>query len=195
MVRLRVLLPAVLAAVGLGITVVSCSVLAPSAGAPGTTAATPSGSPDPFAPTGASPTPAASGSLPNLSVENGTTLTVSLYVNGQRIGDFPPHSWTWTVAGAALPPLPWLVEARSQSGRALMSMDVTPGDIQRTVGASGDVALKFDSGHVDLSCGRVRVLAGWDRSPPPPYGAIPTPTRSPSGPTPSAASTPDDCAP
>lgn len=204
--RRAFLAAAVLAALGLVATVLSCSVVAPSSSGPGTSASVPTGigiataaasprSPDSSTPTGASPSPDPSGSLPNLSVENGTTLTVALYVNGQRVGDFPPHSWTWTVAGAALPPLPWLVEARSSSGRALVSLDVRHGDIQTTVGASGDVALKFDGGKVDLSCGRVRVLAGWDSSAPPPYGALPTPTGSPAGPTPSAASTPDDCTP
>jgi hypothetical protein len=156
----------------------------------GAAAATPrpSISPAASASPDSSPFPALVESLPNLSVQNGTTLTVSLFVNGQFAGDFASNSWTPTIETSGLPPLPWIVEARSPSGRVLTSMDVQPGDVQSTISPNGDEGFQFESGKGDLSCGRIRILAGWTRSAPPPYGAIPTPPSH-------SAPTTDDCAP
>jgi hypothetical protein len=99
-------------------------------------------------------------SRPNLSVGNGTTLTVTLVVNGRPVGDFPggvgPEP---SIDIAALPPLPWNVEARSPSGRVLTSMMVKPGDI-RTTTVPGGVETSGTFGRVDLSCGRLTIWAG-----------------------------------
>ena len=76
---------------------------------------------------------------PNLGVANETTLTVTIVVNGQPVGDFPASGPYPTIDIAALPPLPWTVEARAPSGRVLTSMTVKPGDIRTTTGAGGVV--------------------------------------------------------
>lgn len=118
---------------------------------------------------------------PKLGVSNGTTLTVTLVVNGQHVGDFPPGGPAPTIDVAALPSLPWNVEARSPSGRVLTSMQVRPGDVQTTVGPGGETDYSGLFGRVDLSCGRITIWAG---------------DVSPSGPAPDPSSgKPGDCAP
>lgn len=124
-----------------------------------------------------SPDPSA---RPKLGVSNGTTLTVSLFVNGGRVGDFPPGGPWPSFDVNALPPLPWTVEARSPSGRVLTSMAVKPGDVTISSFPGGD-ALTGTMGRVDLSCGSLRIWAG---------------DVAPSGPAPaSPAGSPGDCVP
>jgi hypothetical protein len=118
---------------------------------------------------------------PYLGVTNGTTLTVSLYVNGQRVGDFPPvgEDPRRPIDAALLPPLPWRVEARSPTGRLLTSMDVRPGEVTTTTGANGEQSSTGTLGRVDLSSGRLDIWQGHDQ----PLGPPPGP------------GTPGDCAP
>jgi hypothetical protein len=97
---------------------------------------------------------------PKLGISNGTTLTVTLVVNGQHVGDFPPGGPDPTIDVTALPALPWTVEARSPSGRVLTSMQVLTGDVQATVGPSGESDYGGVFGRVDLSCGRITIWAG-----------------------------------
>jgi hypothetical protein len=125
-----------------------------------------------------SPDPSA---RPSLGVSNGTTLTITLVVNGQPVADFPADGPYPSIDLAALPALPWKVEARSPSGRVLTSMDVKPGDI-RTITAPGGAAEHTGTmGRVDFSCGSLRIWAG---------------DFAPSGPAPAASpGTPADCAP
>ena len=118
---------------------------------------------------------------PELGVSNGTTLTVTLVVNGQPLGAFGPSVPQPTIDPAVLPPLPWIVGARSPSGRVLTSMTVAPGDVRTTTGPGGVVEDSGTMGRVDLSCGRLTIWAG---------------TVVPSGPAPRASpGTPGDCAP
>src|SRR5438552_17501085 len=64
---------------------------------------------------------------PNVHISNGTILTVTLVVNGQSVGDFPPDGTPPTIDVASLPPIPWNLQARSPSGRVLTSLQVQPG--------------------------------------------------------------------
>lgn len=132
-----------------------------------------------FAGCAALPPPPPTATAPvQLGVANGTTLDVTLYLNGQAVavsaaGGPPP-----AIDSARLPPLPWIVEARSPSGRILTSMRVEPGDVV------SDPAMgmhRGSMGRVDLSCGRLTIWAG---------------DFQPSGPAPaSPPGTPGDCAP
>jgi hypothetical protein len=119
---------------------------------------------------------------PKLGISNGTTLTVTLVVNGQSIADFPPGGPDPTVDVAALPPLPWTVDARSPSGRLLTSMEVRPGDVRSSsIGPSGEASYSGTFGRIDLSCGRITIWAG---------------DVTPSGPAPvPSPGKPGDCAP
>jgi hypothetical protein len=117
---------------------------------------------------------------PKLGVSNGTTLTVTIFVNGDRLADFPPGAPGPSLDVATMPSLPWTVEARSPSGRVLTSMVVKPGDVAISSFPGGD-ALSGDDGRVDLSCGSLRIWAG-DIGP---SGSAPA----------SPAGSPGDCAP
>ena len=127
----------------------------------------------------------------SLGISNGTTLAVTLFVNGERVASYPPGGPPPTIDPASLPPLPWIVEARSPSGRVLTTMDllekagpitmqVKLGDIQATALPNGGVEYSSQFGRVDLSCGRLTIWAG---------------DIEPSGPAPEPSSgTPGDCA-
>jgi hypothetical protein len=118
---------------------------------------------------------------PSLGVSNGTTLTVTLVVNGQRVADFPAGAPQPTIDMAALPPLPWEVEARSSSGRVLTSMNVQPGQVHTGRAPGGAVEHTGTMGRADLSCGRLTIWAG---------------DVAPSGPAPpDSPGTPGDCTP
>jgi serine/threonine protein phosphatase PrpC len=119
---------------------------------------------------------------PTLGIANGTGLTVTVLVNGQPIGTFPPGAGQSSIGAAALPPLPWSVEARTPSGRLLTSMDVRPGSVWATTRPDGAVEHVGTMGRVDLSCGRLTIWAG-DVMP----SGGPVPIGSPG--------TPGDCAP
>jgi hypothetical protein len=97
---------------------------------------------------------------PALGVSNGTTMTVTLVVNGQPIAAFPPGAPAPAINVASLPALPWTVEARSPSGRVLTSMTVAVGQVGQTTDPSGVELASGTIGRVDLSCGRLTIWAG-----------------------------------
>jgi hypothetical protein len=116
-----------------------------------------------------------------LGIVNGTTLDVTLVVNGTAVVTATPGSGVGPIAFASLPPLPWTVEARSPSGRILTSMTVDVGSVTATTNPNGGVGTSGTLGRVDLSCGRITIWAGYE----PPSGPPP----------PSPAGSPGDCAP
>jgi hypothetical protein len=112
----------------------------------GTTRPSPSVAPE------VSPSPGASSLKPSVHISNATTLLVTLVVNGQRVVDAPPGGPIPTIdVSTQLPQLPWIIEARSPSGRVLVSMDVRPADVQPETSRA-----RF----VDLSCGRIWIWVG-----------------------------------
>ncbi len=113
------------------------------------------------------PPPAPSATQMTLNVENGTTIAVTLVVNGKVIETVPAGGYEAPIK-AQLPGLPWNVETRSPSGRVLSSMTVHAGDVWYTASAA-----KGDAVRVDLSCGRLDVWSG-----PPLLGPAPGPGRS-----------------
>ncbi len=60
-----------------------------------------------------------------VGVDNGTTLTVTISVNGQRLADIPPRSVEPALDLSSAPALPWTVQARSRS-RYLCSVMTGP---------------------------------------------------------------------
>jgi hypothetical protein len=100
------------------------------------------------------PTPVASrsagvGSL--LGVANGTTVVVSIAVNGTMVATVPAGN-TEIAIPAVLPARPWTVEARSPSGRLLATLTVLATDnisATSSLGAFGD-----------LGCGHLVLWAG-----------------------------------
>ena len=100
------------------------------------------------------------GERPELGVENGTDLVVVLTVNGQEVGEFPPGGPAPEINVGMLAPLPWVVEARTITGRLLVSMEVRPGAVFRENLPNGGFNLHGPMGRVDLSCGRLTIYAG-----------------------------------
>jgi hypothetical protein len=122
----------------------------------------------------------ASHERPELGISNGTTLAVSLIVNGKQLATVEPGGSLSASDAARLPDLPWSVEARSPSGRVLTSMSVGVGAVSSTTDPEGVVHSSGAFGRVDLSCGSLRIWAGF-----PPSGPIPA----------SPAGSPGDCVP
>jgi hypothetical protein len=106
------------------------------------------------APVGPAPVPGAIVVPPDemtLNVSNGSALTVSLVVNGTVIEPLGPGEGHFEIPAARLPPLPWSVEIRSQSGRRLLSAVVRAGDVWRLQAADGITQEKGAGGRIDLS--------------------------------------------
>jgi hypothetical protein len=100
----------------------------------------------------------------SLGVSNGTTLAVTIVVNGIEIETVAAGQGD-DIRAARLPALPWRVEARSPSGRILLPLNVRSGDAHQTADSSGGVAARLD-----LSCGRLDLWSG-----PPLLGPAPGP--------------------
>jgi hypothetical protein len=107
-----------------------------------------------------------------LSIQNGTTITVTLVVNGTTVETVPLGTQESPIK-AAIPALPWNVETRSPSGRVLSTMTVREGDATQTTLANGGIEHQGDFARADLSCGRLDVWAGDVRpiGPPPDQNA------------------------
>lgn len=97
---------------------------------------------------------------PALGISNGTTLVVTVFVNNVLVATDAPGGPAPDIQRAALPALPWVVEARSASGRVLTSMRVEPGQVWSTTRPDGGLSLSGAIGRVDLSCGRLTIWAG-----------------------------------
>lgn len=101
--------------------------------------------------TTALPPSSASAATYGVSVANGLTVPVTVYVGGEEIGTVSPGA-TQDWAPATLPAKPWSVEARSASGRVLASMTVSASDyISSTFGKATSA---------DLACGRLQLWSG-----------------------------------
>jgi hypothetical protein len=111
---------------------------------------------------------------PRLHVRNGTTLDVTLYVNGEYVAVLPAGQALPAIDPWGLKALPWSVEARSPTGRVLAAVTFKEGDGQGS-GAS-------PVGRAILSCGSIDIYL--NNSMP----AAPATTASPAG-------SPGDCTP
>jgi hypothetical protein len=90
----------------------------------------------------------------DLGVNNGTSLVLSLVVNGTVVRQVEPGQAPVLTAGQ-LPALPWSVEVRSPSGRVLVGMTVRSGDVWTRDNPDGSSEAKAAGARVDLSCGRI----------------------------------------
>jgi hypothetical protein len=95
-----------------------------------------------------------------LSIANGTTIAVTLVVNGTVVETVAPGGYQDPVPPTEMPPLPWQVEARSPSGRLLSSLTVHQGDVWQQSTPSGGMLLHGDAVRADLSCGRLDIWSG-----------------------------------
>jgi hypothetical protein len=107
-----------------------------------------------------------------LSIQNGTTIPVTLVVNGTVIETIPPGGYEDPIKGN-LPPMPWDVATRSPGGRVLSTLVVQDGDHRVTSLPSNGTQERGDAVRVDLSCGRLDLWYG-----PPLLGPAPDPNAS-----------------
>ena len=91
-----------------------------------------------------------------VGIVNGTTIPVSLVVNGQQVGDYPAGQPGPTIDPSTLPPLPWTVEARSPSGRVLLSLPVAVGEVRM----SPDGQTDMQAVSAPLACGPLMIWVG-----------------------------------
>lgn len=101
-----------------------------------------------------------------LEYSNQSSLSLQLVVNERNIRTLEPHS-SGLMAGQDLPAQPWVVEARTSSGRIVASMTVKPGDV-----SVASNRLRGDGVRVGLSCGSLDIWSG------PPLAGPPAPTGS-----------------
>jgi hypothetical protein len=114
---------------------------------------------------------------PQLVVNNGTTLTVELAINGQQAGRYEPGQ-SISVGLSALPPLPWEVTAQTAAGRPLGTFSVPAGDPYMTTQPEGESGGGAHYLRTVLTCGTLLVWAGTV----PPGGLNPTPEPGGCGP-------------
>jgi hypothetical protein len=110
---------------------------------------------------------APTGDAHDLVVSNQTALAITLAVNGVVVRTVQAHTQEFVFV-KDLPPQPWLVEARTGSGRVLSSMTVRPGDVWVTTSPDGSTQMHGDAVRVDLSCGRLDMWSGPPLLGPPP---------------------------
>ena len=115
---------------------------------------------------------APTGAAHDLVVDNQTTLPVTLVVNTAVVRTVGPHTQE-IVSTNDLPPLPWLVETRTPSGRALSRLTVRVGDVWETNLPGGGREMNGDAVRVDLSCGRLDMWSGPPLLGPPPGPGTP----------------------
>ena len=94
-----------------------------------------------------------------LHVENGTALALTIVVNGQPITETAARGNS-AIPTTALPPLPWTVDARTVSGRIVLTLAVAAGSIVDTDNADGSHGHSAPGARVDLSCGRLDIYPG-----------------------------------
>jgi hypothetical protein len=101
-----------------------------------------------------------------VEVSNETTLPITVVVNGAIVRNLAPGEATQTpITAEVLGPMPWQVEARTPSGRVLLTLIVHDGDVWSGPDENHGVAKR-----IDLSCGRLDLWAG-----PPLAGPMPLP--------------------
>lgn len=104
-----------------------------------------------------------------VEVSNGTTLPITIVVNGVIVRNIGPGDGTHEpITADVLGPMPWNVEARTASGRVLTTMTVHPGDV-----AEQDSGARGVGARVDLTCGRFDMWAGPPMLGPPPAPGVP----------------------
>ena len=94
-----------------------------------------------------------------LHVSNGTTLPMTLVVNGEKVSDLAPGTEA-NVALGDLPSLPWSVSTRTSTGRVVATMQVEPGSVVDDRAIDGTGSYSAPAGGVTLSCGQVRMWVG-----------------------------------
>ena len=95
-----------------------------------------------------------------VGVSSGTTMALSVALNGQHLGDISPTDTAAAFGPASLPQLPWDIEVRSTSGKVLVSMTVQVQDVLSTALPGGGQVVTQRFERVDTTCGQLMVWTG-----------------------------------
>jgi hypothetical protein len=114
----------------------------------------------------------------SLTVENDTTIPVTLVVNEKAVTVIQPANGAIIHAGE-LPALPWRLELTTASGRTVATLPVADGSVVDERAMDGTGSYSAPATRVDLSCGTIRMSVG---------------SVTPGGPPPGPG-TPGDCDP
>jgi hypothetical protein len=90
----------------------------------------------------------------NVHIWNATTMRLVIVVNRIGLDVVRPQTAT-TIPWDQLPSSPWVIEARSTTGRIFLVLDVLPADVRGAEIGSGTSAAT-----TDLSCGRLAMYVG-----------------------------------
>ena len=93
----------------------------------------------------------------SVTAVNGSDRSLELFVNGDKVADVAAGSER-TVQAKDLPPLPWAVQLRSPTGRALLDLPVRSGSVVRFTSGSASGS-RSPGARADLSCGRIELWA------------------------------------
>jgi hypothetical protein len=88
------------------------------------------------------------GGRPVLGISNGTSLTVTLLLNGTSVGSAAPGVGMEPIDFANLPAMPWTGEAKSPPGRVLTSITVHSGDVTAGAVASDNLSTSGTMGRI-----------------------------------------------
>jgi hypothetical protein len=110
------------------------------------------------------PQPAPSGAVsdsPPLAVGNWTTLRIWVDVDGMDTAVLEPGQVIDPITPGMLPALPWIVTARTSTGRVLLTLTIRETDgWPSSPDPSGGSTVHGAAARVDLSCGRIDIWAG-----------------------------------
>ena len=118
------------------------------------------------------PSPPVDPSLFDIHAANGTTIPVSVVVDGQ-VAAVVPAGGEVTIPSGTLPAPPYTIEARIASGRVLDSVTVAPGSVTRVVNSDGTGSASGVAIRTGLSCGQFTLWVGVRPSGPAPGPGAP----------------------
>ena len=95
--------------------------------------------------------------LDGIHVANGTSIIVTLVVNGSPGRQIEPG--VVFIPRSQLPTLPWSIDGLTPGGRVAISLDVDPVDWTAAPGQS-QVPVNGQSAWVSLSCGELEIWVG-----------------------------------
>jgi len=162
-------------AAALALVIVGCSNTALPSPGPETPHASPSLPPTSHLPS-PRPTqvPSPASTPPALWVSNGTSLLITLVLDGVEVAEIQPHTSDQAVDPSMFPPAPWHLVAQTPTGRALVEFDIRPENVWWTTpGPDGHSDCRSAGARADLSCGRLDVWSGMPLLGPVPPSSFP----------------------
>lgn len=102
--------------------------------------------------------PASRSSL-DLHVDNGTTKTITILVDGAIVSTVAATQ-SATIPQSSLPAGDWTVEARLPGGRHIFRGQIMPSAVSQTTDPSGGTRMTGSGQRADLSCGRLDIWVG-----------------------------------